>query len=212
MAAHNVRMNVWNVLARPFGLFVLAFAGLASAPALAEVKVAEKIETYRITGDSGEALMRAMDRNGPRHGFLARAIAQTRYSVNWGIAYKAADDNVCKVASAKVKLSVSYRFPELAGKRSASMTRSWAQFMTGVRKHERTHGRIARQMAASAQKAVSRVNVADDRSCRKAKREVTRVVKATYAVYEARQVRFDAIEHQPGGNVDRLVVALIKGR
>jgi predicted secreted Zn-dependent protease len=197
------------VLAVPIALIVTGFTDVT---AHAGVKVSEKFETYRISGDSGEALMGAMDRGGPRHGFLARAIAQTRYSVAWDIGYKADDDKVCKVTTANVKLSVSYRFPELAGKPSASMKRSWAKFMTGVRKHERMHGRIARQMAASAQKAVSSVSVANDNNCRKAKREVTRVVKAAYDVYEARQARFDAIEHQPGGTVDRLVTAFIRRR
>ena len=79
----------------------MAFAGFTSVPAHAAFKVSEKFETYRITGDSGEALMGAMDRDGPRHGFLARAIAQTRYSVAWEIGYKAADDKVCKVDTAK---------------------------------------------------------------------------------------------------------------
>ena len=43
----------------------------------------------------------------------------------------------------------------------------------------------------------------------KAKREVTRVVKAVYAKYEAEQARFDALEHQPGGTVDRLVASFV---
>ncbi len=194
-------------------LAVLIVTGFTGVTAHAGVKVSEKIETYRITGDSGEALMRAMDRSGPRHGFLfARAIAQTRYSVAWDIAYKADDEKLCKVTTANVKLSVSYRFPELAGKPTASMTRSWTNFMTGVRKHEKMHGRIARQMAVSAQKAVSKVSVASDNYCRKTRREVTRIVKTAYDDYEARQARFDALEHQPGGTVDRLVTAFIKRR
>jgi predicted secreted Zn-dependent protease len=156
--------------------------------------------------------MNAMDRHGPRHGFLARAIAQTRYSVKWDIGWKASDDKVCRVESANVELSVSYRYPELSGKPTPSMMRSWAIFMKGVRKHERHHGRVASQMAHAAQKTVAKIRVAQDPPCRKAKREVTRVVKTVYAKYEAQQARFDALEHQPGGTVDRLVAAFIKRR
>jgi predicted secreted Zn-dependent protease len=188
----------------------LLLAGFSVTAVYADVKVSEKVETYRVAGDSGEALMDAMDRNGPRHGFLARAIAQTRYSVAWDIDWDASNDKVCRVKAANVTLSINYRYPELAGNPTPSMKRSWAIFMKGVRKHERNHGRVARQMAGTAQKAVVKIRVPDDPSCRKAKREVSRVVKAVYAKYEAEQARFDALEHAPGGTVDRLVAAFIK--
>jgi predicted secreted Zn-dependent protease len=130
----------------------LLFAGFSATAVYADVKVLEKVETYRISGDSGEALMNAMDRNGPRHGFLARAIAQTRYSVAWDIAWNITGEKVCRVKAANVKLSISYRYPELTGKPTPSMKRSWQIFMKGVRKHERHHGRVARQMAGTAQR------------------------------------------------------------
>ena len=145
----------------------LLVAGFSATVTHADVKVSEKVETYRIAGDSGEALMNAMDRNGPRHGFLARAIAQTRYSVAWDIAWDASNDKVCRVEAADVKLSINYRYPELAGKPAPSMKRSWAIFMKGVRKHERHHGHVARQMARAAQKAVARIRVPEDPSCRR---------------------------------------------
>ena len=33
-----------------------------------------------------------------------------------------------------------------------------------------------------------------------------------YAAYEARQIKFDAREHRDGGNIDRLILGLVKGR
>jgi predicted secreted Zn-dependent protease len=203
-------MNCSTFLAALAGTLLLA--GFSVTEVHADVKVSEKVETYRVAGTDGEALMNAMDRNGPRHGFLARAIAQTRYSVNWDIAWKVTDDEVCRVKAANVKLSINYRYPELTGKPTPYMKRSWAVFMKGVRKHERHHGRVARLMAGTAQKTVAKIRVPDDPSCRKAKREVSRVVKVIYAKYEAEQARFDALEHAPGGTVDRLVTAFIKGK
>jgi predicted secreted Zn-dependent protease len=200
---------------RPLGLVVLAMTCLAAADAAADVKTLVRIEKYRVSGGSGEALMAAMDRNGPSHGFAARAIAQTRYSVAWEMGWKV-EDGQCRLDAADVTLSVNYRYPELVGKASPALRKRWARFLAGVRRHEETHGRLARQMTVKARRAALRVVADDDwfciRCCWSAKREVARVVRDVYADYEARQERFDVLEHQPGGPVDRMVGALIGRR
>lgn len=189
----------------------LVVACTLTAPASAKVLTTVKVETYPVAGNTGEALLGAMDRNGPKQGFLARAIAQTRYSVDWKLHWLKSGEG-CRLNTVEAKLSIGYRFPELKDNSSPAMARKWARFMKGVRAHEETHGRIARQMVAAAHKSVLKVAFADDPSCRKAQREVTRRVNATYAEYEARQNRFDAVEHAEGGNVDRLVNNLISRR
>lgn len=194
---------------RSVGLTVMAVASVFAGAAHAGVKTHAKVETYAISGKSGQALMEAMDRKGPRHGFMARAIAQTRYSVGWELGWAVSGDT-CRLRTADVTLSISYRYPAIAGPQTAAMRRKWATFIKGVKKHEEMHGRIARRMADDAYKSALKVRVPRDRSCNAARREVTRVVQSTYARYEAEQQRFDALEHQPGGTVDRLVSSLIR--
>lgn len=189
---------------------VLFFAVcLGSIQAEAGVRTEVKVDTYKISGDNAPTLLKAMDRNGPRHGFLARAIAQTRYTIAWDMTW-AVSEKRCRVKAADATLSIKYRYPALVGNVAPKLKARWARFMAGVREHEETHGRIARQMTAKAQSAVVRVGFADDRSCRKTKREASKIVGAIYADYEARQERFDATEHQPGGPVDRLVGQFLK--
>jgi predicted secreted Zn-dependent protease len=194
---------------RRVGLTVLAALALPAAQAHADVKTVSRVETYAISGASGQALMDAMDRKGPRHGFMARAIAQTRYSVDWELGWTASG-GACRLSAANVTLSVAYRYPALAGPASPALARKWASFIKGVKKHEQTHGRIARKMVDEAYRSALKVRVPRDPRCTAAKREVTRIVQATYAHYEAEQQRFDALEHQPGGAVDRLVSNLIR--
>ncbi|MBX3568637.1 MAG: DUF922 domain-containing protein [Rhizobiaceae bacterium] len=193
---------------RGVGLAVLAIFALPAA-ANAGVKTHAKVETYAISGKSGQALMDAMDRKGPRHGFMARAIAQTRYSVGWELGWSVSGQT-CRLAEANVVLSVSYRYPALGGPVTPAMARKWASFIKGVQRHEQMHGRIARRMADAAYRAALKVRTQRDPHCALAKHQVTRIVQATYAKYEAEQQRFDAIEHQPGGTVDRLVSSLIR--
>lgn len=194
---------------RSFGYALFVVAGLAGVEAQAGVKSVVDVKTYAVSGDSGQALMEAMDRNGPRHGFLARAIAQTRYSVDWDRTWLVSNGR-CRLMKADVTLKVNYRYPALAGEAPPALKKRWRQFVAGVRKHEETHGRLARRMTDEAYDAAFRISVDDDPFCRKAKAELKQIVHAIYADYEARQQRFDAIEHQPGGPVEKLVRRLTR--
>jgi predicted secreted Zn-dependent protease len=78
-----------------------------------------------------------------------------------------------------------------------------------VRKHEEMHGQIARQMVLAAHNSVSRLARKDD-LCIRSQRQFDRILDAIYAKYEARQTRFDEVEHGEGGNVDRLLFMLTR--
>lgn len=165
--------------------------------------------TYSISGDTGEELLASMQRKGPRHGFLSRAIAQTAYTVKWD-AKVATDGKSCRVIRAKPILDMTYSFPEPSERLSPQMRPRWATFMVGVRKHEGQHGAMARAMVRAAESAVKSVRMADDPDCRKTGREVKLRADAIYETYEARQRAFDMREHRDKGNIERLIRALIK--
>lgn len=188
-------------------LVVGALVAFASAAA-AEVKVSVQNSYYKISGKNGAALLEAMDRAGPKHGFLTRAIAQTRYSVTWKIEWAQSGDT-CKVRGADAELDIKYMYPRVAGGVPSALETRWTRFFSGVRKHEEVHGRIAREMVAAAEKVVLRFAMKNDRTCTKSKREVKRRVEEIYARYEAKQVQFDKVEHRDGGNVQGLVAGLI---
>lgn len=185
--------------------------GAAVVPALAGVKVKERTSTYGIAGRSGEDLIAAMDRKGPRHGFLTRAIAQTRYSVGWTIEW-GETRTACRVKRADGELSITYFYPKVTSPMSADLGRRWTRFMSGVRRHEQMHGTMARQMAKAVERSISGLTIRDDPGCVKARREAKRRMSAVYADYEARQVAYDAREHRTGGPVEKLITALEAGR
>ncbi|HTV68892.1 MAG TPA: DUF922 domain-containing protein [Rhizobiaceae bacterium] len=180
---------------------------IASSPAGAAVKTSVKTKHYSISGKDGAALLAQMDRRGPKHGFLTRAIAQTSYTVNWEIDWTRKSD-VCRVKNAVARLSITYTYPEATGALSPQLKQRWARFMKGVRKHEEMHGTLAAHMVKAADKAITGFAMKNDPGCRKAQNAVKRRVDEIYALYEAKQHRFDAVEHQPGGAVDSLVRAL----
>jgi predicted secreted Zn-dependent protease len=190
----------------------MVFVGLAVAgPDVASADVTTSVETksYPVSGATGAALLDVMDRRGPRHGFRARAIAQTRYSVSWRIEW-AQTSTACRVRRVDGKLAITYTYPKLESAVSSPLKRRWAAFLSGVTAHEEQHGVMARQMARAAEKAALDVKVVGDRNCRKAKAEVKRRMAAVYDDYERRQNRFDQREHRPGGPVEGLVERLAR--
>jgi predicted secreted Zn-dependent protease len=180
---------------------------LAAGAAQAGVSVKTKTVTYSINGKNGAALIEAMDRRGPKHGLLTRAIAQTAYTVSWDVDWRERSGR-CRVAKANALIKITYTYPEVSGFMSRDLDRRWARFMSGVRKHEEMHGKIAKQMVGAAERALTALSRKSDRGCRKLQADMKRVIAEVYADYEARQIKFDEAEHSGGGNVERLLARL----
>jgi predicted secreted Zn-dependent protease len=180
------------------------------SPCRAGAKVSVKTTTFPISGVSGETILNELERKGPKHGFMSRAIAQTRYTMNSDALAWRHDNGVCVVTKPSVRLDITYIYPKVSGSMSGAMRARWQRFMAGVTKHEEVHGRLARQMAHAADKAISGLRVKDGKGCTRLHTEMKRVVNLVVADYEARQRRFDAVEHKSGGNIEGLIRKLVK--
>jgi len=198
------------VRVRRLGLVIAAALAAGTTVAAAE-QVKVKTRTYAIAGKTGAELYQSMVRHGPRHGFVSRAIAQTSYTVEWQ-AEVVATGTTCRVLRAQPVLSITYTYPQPSRSMSAEMKRRWQRFMVGVKTHEERHGAIAREMVRAAEASVTGLKVVNDPGCRKTRVEVKKRADKIYATYEARQIKFDAREHRDSGNIDRLILGLVRGR
>ncbi|WFP75324.1 DUF922 domain-containing protein [Mesorhizobium sp. WSM4906] len=187
---------------------LVALGALSAPQASAGTRVLVQTRTYDIAGNSGAALIEAMDSKGPKHGFMTHAIAQTAYTADWELGV-IPDKGSCGLKQANGTLNLFYTFPRVASATPA-LKKRWARFFAGVRAHEETHGRIAREMMRVTERSITGLKVADDPYCYKTRREARQRIQATYAEYEAKQNAFDAREHRDGGHVEHLVAALIK--
>ncbi|MDX8491443.1 DUF922 domain-containing protein [Mesorhizobium sp. VK22B] len=188
---------------------LVAIGAMCAPQASAGTRVLVQTRTYDIAGNSGVALIEAMDSKGPKHGFMTHAIAQTAYTVDWDL--DAGQDNgFCRLRRANGTLNLFYTFPRMASPSTPVLKKRWNRFFAGVRAHEETHGRIAREMMRVTNRSITGLKVADDPYCYKTRREARRRIQAAYAVYEAKQNAFDAREHRDGGHVEHLIAALIK--
>ena len=190
----------------------LALAGCPYPVGSAEaVEVKVKTSSYRISGQNGAALLQAMALIGPGRGATAHFIAQTTYKVRLNFDWQKAARS-CHVANVSAVLTITYVYPEVSSPMSADFRDRWNRFMSGVRKHEETHGRIAWEMAAAAERQLNDLSIPGDPSCQEAEAEGKRRMASIYAAYEARQKEFDRVEHAKGGNVEGLVSLLSRAR
>jgi predicted secreted Zn-dependent protease len=196
-------MAVVKVALAAMAAFGVAFSAQA-APT-----ITAKSQYFNISGKSGMALMSELNRRGPKHGFMSRAIAQTRYSMR-SEAEWTYSKGVCKVTKPIVRLDITYIYPKVTGPVSPALKQRWQAFMAGVTEHEEVHGKIARQMAVAAEKAIAKVRVRDGGDCNKLHAQMKRVVNVVVAEHEARQVRFDDNEHREGGNIEGLIGRLVR--
>ncbi len=175
----------------------------------AKPKISIKTKHYNISGDNGYKLLVAMNRYGPKHGWWSRSIAQTQYTTSWGASWKWSK-GYCRAFEAPVELKITYVYPKLNSKAGNSLRSRWRTFMSGVTVHEKTHGKLAIQMAHDVEKKVlsSRLKT-NDKECSGMKGHLSKEVGKVFDLYEKRQIAFDKKEHRDGGNVDRMVTRLV---
>jgi predicted secreted Zn-dependent protease len=189
-------------------LLMAGFCAAFAAPATAGMKLDFQTKTYPISGRTGTELVEAMNREGPKRGFMAHAIAQTSYTVDWELKVTEAS-GICRLADATGTLNLTYTFPSVASHLSPALNRRWKRFYAGVRAHEREHGRMAKAMVRATEKSIIGLTRENDRFCIKTRHAAKRRIRDVYNQYEARQVAFDKREHSDGGRVERLVEALM---
>jgi predicted secreted Zn-dependent protease len=188
-------------------LMLLPLASSAHAGA----RITEKTEYYDISGKTGVELFLDMNRRGPRHGFLTKAIAQTRYETK-PEGKLVHDKGVCRVKGGGVTMKITYIYPKPRGTLDKDLARRWKLFQADNVRHEKTHGRIARELATEVDGFVRGYAVKDGPSCWKALSRFQREIKELYARNKKKQAAFDLKEHRKGGAVERSVLVLVGKR
>ena len=191
------------------GLTMLAALILAALPAsgAGAWEAAERIESYAVSGSSAIELYRSIGENGPKAG-AGRAIAFTTYELLWSRDYRP-EAGGCTLKSARPHLTIIYRLPRPSAKLAAPLEALWARFIAGIDKHERVHGDIILDAVRRIEAATVGLRVEGDAGCKAIRAEVQKHVAAAAADMRARNRDFDKREMSDGGNVHKLILALV---
>ncbi|MBX9452123.1 MAG: DUF922 domain-containing protein [Mesorhizobium sp.] len=195
------------------GLRLLAAAAAIvwmPAAAHADWKPVEKIEHYRVSGSSGIDLYRSIGENGPQVG-VGRAIAFTDFKLLWSRDYRPQPDGSCTLVSARPSLTIIYRLPKASGDMPAATRRLWETFVTGVTAHEKVHGEFIIDLVKAIEATSIGLSSPNDPDCQKVRAELQSRLGPLSQEQRRRSREFDQVELTDGGNVHRLVLALVNG-
>ena len=184
-------------------VLALALSLPLTTSAGAQAKTADGVKSYVITGSSGFELYTSIGAHGPKG-----AIAQTAYKLTWRRLFDE-EGGSCRLVSARPELAIVYTFPKPSGKLSPKLRTLWDRFISGVRIHEEQHASMIREMVAETAKQIAGASVANDKTCAQVKRVVSRRIDAAKQAYKERSRGFDRVELSEGGNVHRLILALV---
>lgn len=189
----------------------LPTAALVAFPlaAHAEWKPVEKVETYAISGQSGLELYRSIGENGPNVG-ITRAIAHTNFKLTWTRDYQPRA-GACVLVSAKPKLIITYTLPSPSSPLPSAIQKNWEVFLAGVSAHEKVHGATIVDMARKIEAATVGLTVPNDPKCSKIRVEMTKRLSALSQAQRQASRDFDRIELGQGGNLQKLILALVNG-
>lgn len=194
---------------RSAALIVAAALTLSALPARAlDWTATERNVHYAIDGSTGMALYQSIGQNGPVVS-LRRAIALTEYELLWGRDY-VPDGTACRLAEVRPFLTITYRLPQPRAALDGGTQAKWSAFIAGITAHEHVHGALMRGMVDDIIDETLGLVVADDPGCQKIRAEVERRVIAAHARYKAKNRAFEQSEMAPGGNVQRLVLGLVR--
>lgn len=195
------------------GWFVLPIvAACLSAVALdarADGQVIEEVKTYAISGRSGAELYASIGQHGPKAG-VSRAIALTNFKLTWSRNYQPSGGG-CTLVSARPKLVLTYTLPKPAGKLPANLQKRWDVFIEGVRRHEKVHGDIIKDMVATIEATTIGLSVPNDPKCQKIRKEIIMPLSAASNAQRQKSREFDRLELGNGGNVHQLILDLVNG-
>lgn len=197
----------WHIAGYFFVPLALFFAAI---PARAESPAREVEKTYAISGTTGVALYESIGKRGPRiRGGDSSAIAYTTFKLLWNRDYRR-DGNSCVLAAARPFLTITYTLPKPARKLPPQLAARWRVFITGIRAHEKQHGKMIRALTRNLEDVTVGFRQKNDPGCKTIRKTIMTPIRAAYDRHKTRNRAFEREEMAQGGPVHNLIIGLVK--
>ena len=190
----------------------LSLSHVASAEA--RVIVREKTKYYSVYGKDGRSLYASIRKRGARGAGARHAIATTRSKMDLRNVKSGVRGRNCVIKDADLVLDLTYSYPRWRNQRKASArTRAaWSRFFARVKRHEETHGRIAKKYAARILREMKRQKSSVRSGCRDRNGRNARRLSRLLIGLQKEQLRFDRREARSFSRIRRLERALATAR
>ena len=179
------------------GILIVTLTLWSSAAEAGQVSITEKTRTYRVSGDTIQAVVKSMKRNGPHselHGRRALGMADYRFRTRVKTAKR---NGRCYVEDASITMRISYILPRLS--KPERLPRShfnrWRSIQTMIRRHEHQHGRYYRQFANELHRALR--SIRPQRNCSAIKAQEKKIKKRLEQISIRRNRNYDRGQYRP---------------
>lgn len=178
----------------------------------ADFKINEIVKTYAISGTTGLELYASIGERGPVVGSMGtRTIAHTTFDLKWSRKYEPQADGSCMLASAKPFHDHHLHAAEAVVQALGRHARALQSFIDGLTRHEKVHGDHMKGMLDRILATTVGQSVPNDPKCRKIRQHLQTPLSEASLEQRRRSAEFDRVEMNDGGNVHRLILALVNG-
>lgn len=170
---------------------LLGMAGMILSPP--DIRVADRVEYYRIEGRTARELVAQMELLGPLGSVTGRrAAGYTDSEVAWGHAHEMRE-GACRLVDLDVSVTIVTTLPEWVRPRSgrSALTVQWKGFLASLRQHEATHRQHGLQSASAVQHAILAIPPQAD--CRRLELAIGRAARREIRRYAALSRQYDAL-------------------
>ncbi len=195
-------------------LSVIAMALLPVFQVQAKVTVSERVKYFKISGKTGKQLFKQIRRRAPAELRRKNWMAATYASYNFKNMKIGVKGDRCVITSSNIHLKLTYHYPKWSGNKGSSknVRKHWDMFSKGLKRHEKVHGRIYREMLQAIDKEVRAIRGNSSDDCRRYVKAIERKITAIEKRYDRKQDAFDRKENQSRSQISKIETALSKAR
>lgn len=180
--------------------------------ASAKVSVSEKNRYFSVTGKTGKQVYQQIRRRAPPELRRKRWIAATYAKYNFKQVKFGMKDNRCVATKVNIHLNLTYHYPKWKNRKkgSVNLQKRWRSFEKELARHEKTHGRIFREMVQAIEREIRNTKSVSRNNCRNYIRVIKRKIGAIEKSYSRKQDAFDRKENRSNSTISKLESAFVK--
>ncbi|MEP0944799.1 MAG: DUF922 domain-containing protein [Rhizobiaceae bacterium] len=179
------------------GTILLTAALWSAAVEAGQVTITTHTRTYRVSGDTIQAVVKSMKRNGPNSELhRRRALGMADYRFRTRLQTKTKNGR-CHVEDASVTMHISYILPRLSKPERLPRRHlsRWRNIHSMIERHEHQHGRYYRQFAHDLHRAL--MSLRPQKNCSAVRTQDKRIRARLEKISIQRNRRYDRNQYRP---------------
>lgn len=192
-------------------LVVAIFVFSMCLPVSAKVIIKEKTSYYTVSGNSGWAIKKAIQKHRIIGSVRNKQIGLTRTKMDVkNIKWKHRSGR-CTIKHIDVVLDILYILPKWKKPKSSGLqlNKNWKKFASAIAVHEKTHGKIWKESYREMYRKIANLSFTSTISCDKFRSKIQKIVNDAENKGDKRNKNFERNEKQKSSAISRAFLKLV---